>query len=206
MRSYTYALFYWGVTTTIAPVFIREETKNFAFIFGVAWGLGEIILFIAIFLLVFVTNPVFSPSGFGWLFPTQRTVYSMMIPAGQETELMGLYIFSGQVIVWVPPLVFSVLNQLGAGMAWGMASDGLLFLMAAGVCKFKMMPVFDQVVTKAKSTHHLRVMSKTAGQAAMVPAETETELTEVYAAVSQEEVTLEVVPRSADEATHVNPI
>ena len=51
---------------------------------------------------------------------------------------MGIYIFSGSVMAWLPPFVISFLNEIGASMAIGLASlnvffaGGFLLLMRIG--------------------------------------------------------------------------
>lgn len=62
-----------------------------------------------------------------WLHPTHASIYCTIIPRGQESELMGIYIFSGAVLAWLPPFVFSFLNEIGASMSIGLASLNLFF-------------------------------------------------------------------------------
>ena len=40
---------------------------------------------------------------------------------------MGIYIFSGSVVAWLPPFVFSFLNEIGASMSIGLASLNVFF-------------------------------------------------------------------------------
>ena len=40
---------------------------------------------------------------------------------------MGIYIFSGSVVAWLPPFVFSFLNEIGASMSIGLASLNIFF-------------------------------------------------------------------------------
>jgi len=50
--------------------------------------------------------------------------------------MMGLFIFVGQVVVWLPPLVFGLLNENGVSMSWGLVVDALFFGVAGAVCWF----------------------------------------------------------------------
>lgn len=59
---------------------------------------------------------------FGWMFPSQRTLAVALIPKGQETEIMGLISFFGQIVGWLPVFVFTVMNENGVSMRWGLAS------------------------------------------------------------------------------------
>jgi len=59
---------------------------------------------------------------FGWMFPSQRTLAVALVPKGQETEIMGLISFFGQVLGWLPVMVFTAMNENGVSMRWGLAS------------------------------------------------------------------------------------
>lgn len=59
---------------------------------------------------------------FGWMFPSQRTLAVALIPKGQETEIMGLISFFGQIVGWLPVFVFTAMNENGVSMRWGLAS------------------------------------------------------------------------------------
>ena len=47
-----------------------------------------------------------------------------------RAELMGLMMLAASALSWLPPLVFSFLNELGANMAWSMGSLNLFFAVA----------------------------------------------------------------------------
>ena len=59
---------------------------------------------------------------FGWMFPSQRTLAVALIPKGQETEIMGLISFFGQVVGWLPAFVFTTMNENNISMRWGLGS------------------------------------------------------------------------------------
>eukprot|EP00579_Thalassiosira_antarctica_P006718 CAMPEP_0201884322 /NCGR_PEP_ID=MMETSP0902-20130614/16922_1 /ASSEMBLY_ACC=CAM_ASM_000551 /TAXON_ID=420261 /ORGANISM="Thalassiosira antarctica, Strain CCMP982" /LENGTH=575 /DNA_ID=CAMNT_0048413265 /DNA_START=97 /DNA_END=1824 /DNA_ORIENTATION=+ len=67
---------------------------------------------------------------FGWMFPSQRTLAVALIPKGQETEIMGLISFFGQVVGWLPVFVFTAMNENDISMRWGLASVSF-FLMVS---------------------------------------------------------------------------
>ena len=101
--------------TLVAPFFMSgPEHKANTYLFGVLWGMG-----------------------FGWIYPTQRALYCLIIPGGQESELMGIYIFAGQILVWLPPGIFALLNEAGMSMKWGLASDALFFFLAFTITYFQ---------------------------------------------------------------------
>lgn len=68
--------------------------------------------------------------GNGVAYPAQRVLFTLLIPGGCEAEMWGIYSFAGAVLVWVPPLVFTLINEL-AGMRFALWS--LCVLYAAGI-------------------------------------------------------------------------
>lgn len=65
---------------------------------------------------------------FGWMFPSQRTLSVALIPKGQETEIMGIISFFGQIVGWLPVFVFTLLMENGVSMRWGLASVSFFLL------------------------------------------------------------------------------
>jgi len=123
---------YWCIVTIVAPFCMHSpETKGMSYLFGALWGLG-----------------------FGWIYPTQRNLYCNIMPCGQESELMGIYIFAGQILVWLPPLIFTAFNEAGISMKYGLMSDAAFFAIAA--CISYNMGDFELAVMKAKETANLR--------------------------------------------------
>ena len=84
----------------------------------------------------------------GWFYPLSTTVFCTLIPRGQESEMMGLFTFVGQVIVWLPPLFFGVLNEAGWSMKWGLVLDAAFFAAALVVCKCSVR--FEEAVEKKR--------------------------------------------------------
>ena len=52
----------------------------------------------------------------------------MIIPEGQSAEYMGIYLFWGQVLTWLPPLVFTSLNEAGVSQRIALATQDVYFL------------------------------------------------------------------------------
>jgi MFS transporter, UMF1 family len=67
--------------------------------------------------------------GTGWKWTTDRLLASVLIPANQDAELMGLYLFSGQVLSWIPPLVFTAQNELGVSQSVGIGTLAIYFFL-----------------------------------------------------------------------------
>lgn len=97
------------VVTTSLAIFVLTgpETKQYSYIFAVFWGIG-----------------------LGWQQPMHSTAYISMIPKGSEAELMSLYLVSGQLLSWLPPLVFTALNEAGFSMSIGFWSVNIFLLIA----------------------------------------------------------------------------
>ena len=69
-------------------------------------------------------------TSFGWMFPSQKTLIVAIIPKGQEFEIMGLISFFGQIVGWMPVLVFTALNEAGVSMRWGLGSISFFLVMS----------------------------------------------------------------------------
>jgi len=107
--SYQASLAFFGTVTIAASMLLHgPDDVGLCYLFAVAWGFG-----------------------FGWMHPAGRTLYATIIPVGQETEMMGIYTFSGQVLLFAPPLLFSYLNEAGYPMSFGLGSLGMFFFAAA---------------------------------------------------------------------------
>lgn len=80
----------------------------------------------------------------GWLHPTHSALYCTIIPRGSESEMMGLYLFSGSVLSFLPPFIFTCLNEIGLSMDIGLASLNLFF--AGGLIFFFLLGNYEQAV------------------------------------------------------------
>lgn len=49
----------------------------------------------------------------GWKYTLDRLISSSIIPESQDAELMGVFLFVGQILLWLPLLTFTVLNEKG---------------------------------------------------------------------------------------------
>lgn len=73
----------------------------------------------------------------GWTYPSQRVLFCTLIPKGQETEMMGLFVFVGQILGWLPSLLFTIINEKGVELRWGLTLVGG-FCFAAVICTLPM--------------------------------------------------------------------
>lgn len=66
----------------------------------------------------------------GWKWTNDRLVASCIIPEGQDAELMGFFLFSGQSLSWIPPLVYTAINEAGVSQRVGVATLDVYFILA----------------------------------------------------------------------------
>ena len=71
-------------------------------------------------------------AGTGWKWTVDRYILSTILPnTGQDAELMGLYLFFGQSLTWLPPLVFTIINEIGLDKRFGLGSVSSFFFIGA---------------------------------------------------------------------------
>jgi len=98
-------LFFSAVTVAGAFVLHGPEMKMVAYFFALLWGVC-----------------------LGWFYPTAALIFSLSLPKGQESELTGFWIYSSQIVVWLPPLIFTLMNESGVHMKYGVMSLIIFFL------------------------------------------------------------------------------
>jgi MFS-type transporter involved in bile tolerance (Atg22 family) len=113
-------------TTAAAMILTSSQDKHLTPVFGVLWGLG-----------------------LGWLHPMHSTIFITISPRGQESELMAIYLFCGQVFSWVPPLLFTILNEAGVRMSVGLGSLNIFFM--AGLIFLYLMGDYSAALEQARS-------------------------------------------------------
>eukprot|EP00532_Pseudo-nitzschia_australis_P008789 CAMPEP_0168170200 /NCGR_PEP_ID=MMETSP0139_2-20121125/4049_1 /TAXON_ID=44445 /ORGANISM="Pseudo-nitzschia australis, Strain 10249 10 AB" /LENGTH=571 /DNA_ID=CAMNT_0008087679 /DNA_START=94 /DNA_END=1809 /DNA_ORIENTATION=+ len=109
VKSARVGLMVFTLNTIGAGLFLRPSTKNLMHVFAFVWGIC-----------------------IGWIHPQHTTIFVTISPSRDEgkgsVELMGLFLFSGQVLGFVPPLVFTILNEMGVPMWIGISTIGLYTL------------------------------------------------------------------------------
>jgi MFS-type transporter involved in bile tolerance (Atg22 family) len=86
-----------------------SSSKFKAYVLVVCWGIGN-----------------------GWKWTADRLASATLCPPQQSGEFMGLYLFSTIVLTWLPPLVFTILNENGVTMQVGLATVNAWFVLSAG--------------------------------------------------------------------------
>lgn len=109
LNSMRGGMFFFAASVAVAcAVLDGPDVKDWSYLFAAVWGFCV-----------------------GWIYPSQKVLFVMMIPKGQETEMMGLFTFAGQIFGWVPPLIFTTMNENGIDMRWGFSL--LSWFTAAGL-------------------------------------------------------------------------
>ena len=84
------------------------DDKYIAFIFAGIWGL-----------LI------------GWYYPADSLIFSMLMPKGQESELAGFYLYCGQILAWLPNLIFTIMNESDLSLSWAGIHLNIYYAIAA---------------------------------------------------------------------------
>lgn len=116
-----------GVTAAAAALLTGPDRKPLAFVCAAAWGVGT-----------------------GWKYSSERFLVCRIIPEGQDAELMGMYLFAGQVLVWLPALIFTGMNEAGVPMRVGIGTVGIFFLL--GMVGYCMVGDYEEAVRCAKAS------------------------------------------------------
>ncbi|GAX29190.1 hypothetical protein FisN_28Lh018 [Fistulifera solaris] len=94
--------------TILASLVLRgPEDKNKVYFFASAWGIG-----------------------LGWLHPVELSAFISLVEKGQEAEMMGIFLLVGQILTWLPPLIFTLLSESGVSLGVGLASLAVFFFCA----------------------------------------------------------------------------
>jgi predicted membrane channel-forming protein YqfA (hemolysin III family) len=73
----------------------------------------------------------------GWLHPTLTAIFITIKPPGQDAEMMGVFLFSCYGFAWLPPLTFTLINELGLTAGWALVSLTMFYLLGL-VCLYVM--------------------------------------------------------------------
>lgn len=66
----------------------------------------------------------------GWFYPTEVNIYALLMPKGQESELAGFYLYCTQILAWLPPLVFTIMNENHIPLKFGGMHLNIYFFLA----------------------------------------------------------------------------
>ena len=123
LKSLVWSDVLWGITMVVTSVVVRGPRQKNAFLgLALLWGFC-----------------------FGWTVPNGRMVYIALMPKGQDSEYMGLFQFFGRGFLWLPPLLFTVLNEAGLDMNWSLLVLPA-FLMVGAACYAVVLSDYDKAV------------------------------------------------------------
>lgn len=95
-------------------VFSYAPQEIEAYILAVPWGVGQ-----------------------GWKVTVDRLLYARILPAGQNAEFSGTFVFFRQSLTWLPPLVFTLINESSEiPLQWGLGSVNIFILLCIAVYVF----------------------------------------------------------------------
>ena len=99
-------------TNVLAGVFLRgPDQKIGSYIAAIGWGMG-----------------------FGWNRTCNEFMSSTLIPKGQDSEMMGIFLLTRSFLAWIPPLMFTLLNEAGVEQHYILIALSIFFVFALGSC------------------------------------------------------------------------
>ena len=94
-------------TTLAATILTDRDQATAAYLLAMAWGIGT-----------------------GWKWAVDRLLYATILPQNQNAEFSGAYTFFRQCLTWLPPLVFTLMNEHDVSLRIGMGSINVFFVLA----------------------------------------------------------------------------
>jgi UMF1 family MFS transporter len=137
VESTKLCLMLYTLTTAVACVTLVPDHKNLMYLYGALWGVCQGWIHpqhTTIFVTITVAreqspSPPPSPQEDGNHPPSTLSPSSSSSSSEQGVvELMGVFLFACQILAFLPPLVFTALNEAGFSMQWGMASLVVYFV------------------------------------------------------------------------------
>ncbi len=106
IRSYQLCLLIAAATTTVGALILNGPGQQIrVYSIGSFWGIGT-----------------------GWKVTVERFTVTQLIPKDQDAEMMGFYMFSSQIMIWSPNLIFTSMNEAGIDQRIGVAMLNIFFL------------------------------------------------------------------------------
>jgi len=86
-------------------------------------------------------------------YPLENVIFTMSIPRGQESELSGFYTYCRSILTWLPPLIFTAMNESGIAMTWGLLS--LVIFFSVGLVFLQLMAPWEEMVAEAGKVNRM---------------------------------------------------
>lgn len=95
----------------------------------------------------------------GWYYPTELHIYASIMPKGQEAELAGFHLYCTQIMVWLPPLVFTVMNENSISLSWGGVSLNIYLFISLAF--YQLMPSWETCLQVGSEDNKILIFSPT---------------------------------------------
>lgn len=96
------------ITALFIGTIAGPEHTNYTYLFSVLYGIG-----------------------YGWYYPSSNGFFISLVPEDRVTELWGFNMFASVVLSWVPPLVFTALNESTGNLRMGLL--GMVIFQVVGL-------------------------------------------------------------------------
>lgn len=117
-------LFFMSVNFAAFSTMTEPHHHHLAYYFGILWGIS-----------------------LGWFYPTESLIFSMIMPKGQEAELAGFFLYCTQIVGWLPPLVFTIMNERDYSL--NLAGMHLNIYLGLAFCCYMVMASWSQCAENA---------------------------------------------------------
>ena len=126
LKSWKISLLLFSFVTAVGSfVLDRPERIGYAYLWAILWGVNM-----------------------GWFYATEELIFSLSIPNADETGLTGFYVYCRNVLTWLPPLIFTSLNEAGLNLQWGFLS--LVFFFIVALLSLQFMAPWEKIVESAR--------------------------------------------------------
>lgn len=115
----------------------------------------------------------------GWHYPVEGLIYSLCVPKGQDAEFTGFYVYCTQILVWLPPLIFSWLVQNGISQSFGVFAVAMFGLVA--IALISLLPAWENMRAAFEENDSQPEMPRVEDPIAKAGTETDDEDIEVVA-------------------------
>jgi MFS-type transporter involved in bile tolerance (Atg22 family) len=117
--------FVFAITIAGAFVLTRENPPYLGYIWGVMWGFS-----------------------LGWMYSGEQLFYTLCMPASQEAEFAGFFVYCTVILTWLPSLIYSAIVERGFKEQYGLGS--LCGLQLIAMFTIAMVPDWDHVIEGSK--------------------------------------------------------
>jgi hypothetical protein len=108
LRSSVLSLICMSVVNSMASVFLKQPDQKWqTFLVVACWGMVG-----------------------GWKHASTQMLMAGILPKGQNAEVMGVYLFADASLSWLPPLIFTSLNEAGFSERLGLSSVNTFFVLS----------------------------------------------------------------------------